>query len=231
MNKETLEQNYRAVTANIQQACKRSGRSPDEVGVIAVTKYVGIETTEAVLDLGVGHIGESRAQEAVPKWEALGNRGTWHFIGHLQRNKVKDVVGRFTYIHSLDRFSLAQEISKRAAQKEVTVRALLQVNVAGEESKFGLSPEEVVDFSREVAALPHLTVAGLMTMAPHVPNSEEVRPIFRELRALRDKLDTYRGASEKQLELSMGMSNDYEVAVEEGATMVRVGSSLVGRER
>ncbi|WP_054949973.1 YggS family pyridoxal phosphate-dependent enzyme [Numidum massiliense] len=231
MNKETLEQNYRAVTANIQQACKRSGRSPDEVGVIAVTKYVGIETTEAVLDLGVGHIGESRAQEAVPKWEALGNRGTWHFIGHLQRNKVKDVVGRFTYIHSLDRFSLAQEISKRAAQKEVTVRALLQVNVAGEESKFGLSPDEVVEFSREVAALPHLTVAGLMTMAPHVPNSEEVRPIFRELRALRDKLDTYRGASEKQLELSMGMSNDYEVAVEEGATMVRVGSSLVGRER
>ena len=143
--KEQLDQ----VQKNILKACGRAGRSPEEVNVIAVTKYVDVETTRRVLDAGLTDIGESRAQEAIPKWEMLGDRGVWHFIGHLQRNKVKAVVGRFTYVHSLDRYSLAWELNKRSEALEQPTRCFIQVNVAGEESKHGLKPEEVIDFVRE----------------------------------------------------------------------------------
>lgn len=230
MDRETLVRNYDQVKANIAEACRKSGRRPEDVQLIAVTKYVGLETTRAVLDIGIEHIGENRVQEAVPKYEELGERGTWHFIGHLQRNKVKDVLGRFTYIHSLDRHSLAKELSKRAKQRDLTVNCLLQVNVAGEESKFGLAPGELTEFARAVAEMPHLRIVGLMTMAPFVDNPEEVRPVFRQLRSLRDELYALELPHIGVLELSMGMSNDYTVAVEEGATIVRLGSVLVGRE-
>lgn len=230
MDRETLVRNYDQVKANIAEACRKSGRRPEDVQLIAVTKYVGLETTRAVLDIGIEHIGENRVQEAVPKYEELGERGTWHFIGHLQRNKVKDVLGRFTYIHSLDRHSLAKELSKRAKQRDLTVNCLLQVNVAGEESKFGLAPGELTEFARAVAEMPHLRIVGLMTMAPFVNNPEEVRPVFRQLRSLRDELYALELPHIGVLELSMGMSNDYTVAVEEGATIVRLGSVLVGRE-
>ena len=230
MDRETLVRNYDQVKANIAEACRKSGRRPEDVQLIAVTKYVGLETTRAVLDIGIEHIGENRVQEAVPKYEELGERGTWHFIGHLQRNKVKDVLGRFTYIHSLDRHSLAKELSKRAKQRDLTVNCVLQVNVAVEESKFGLAPGELTEFARAVAEMPHLRIVGLMTMAPFVDNPEEVRPVFRQLRSLRDELYALELPHIGVLELSMGMSNDYTVAVEEGATIVRLGSVLVGRE-
>lgn len=230
MDRETLINNYDQVKANIVEACRKSGRRPEDVQLIAVTKYVGLETTRAVLDIGIEHIGENRVQEAVPKHEQLGERGTWHFIGHLQSNKVKNVLGRFTYIHSLDRYSLAKEINKRAKQRDMAVKCLLQVNVAGEESKSGLAPGELMEFAREVVEMPHLRIVGLMTMAPFVDNPEEVRPVFRELRSLRDRLYALELPLVGELELSMGMSNDYTVAVEEGATMVRLGSVLVGRE-
>lgn len=230
MDSATLVQNYGQVKATIVEACRKSGRRPEDVKLIAVTKYVSTDTTRAVLDLGIEHIGENRAQEAVPKFEALGDRGTWHFIGHLQSNKVKDILGRFTYIHSLDRRSLAKEISKRGKSMGLTVNCLLQVNVAGEESKFGLEPAEVEEFAREVVEMPNLRVVGLMTMAPFVDDPEEVRPVFRELRSLRKKLYDMELPQIGSLELSMGMSNDYRVAIEEGATMVRLGSVLVGRE-
>ena len=204
----------------------RSGRDPKEVNVVAVTKYSDLDTTRQVLDLGLMEIGESRAQEAVPKYKALGDRGTWHFIGHLQRNKVKDVVGRFTYIHSLDRFSLAQEINRRAELAGCTMRCFLQVNVAGEATKFGLAPEEVANFAQEVAQFPHIHLEGLMTMAPRVENSEEEWPIFRELSRLRQEIQKEKGLTLPHL--SMGMSRDYVIAVEEGATWFRLGSVLVG---
>src|SRR5690606_4641495 len=137
---------------------------------------------------GIEHIGENRVQEAVPKYDKLGSRGTWHFIGHLQSNKVKNVLGRFTYIHSLDRYSLAKEMQKRAAKRAMTVNCLLQVNVSGEKSKFGLAPSELVEFAKEVAEMSNIRIVGLMTMAPFVDNPEEVRPVFRELRSLRDQL-------------------------------------------
>ncbi|AQS55528.1 YggS family pyridoxal phosphate-dependent enzyme [Novibacillus thermophilus] len=230
MDSQTIARNIERVKATIADACRRSGRRPEDVRLIAVTKYVGIDTTRAVLDLGIEHIGENRVQEAVPKYDKLGSRGTWHFIGHLQSNKVKNVLGRFTYIHSLDRHSLAKEIQKRAAKRAMTVNCLLQVNVSGEKSKFGLAPSELVEFAKEVAEMSNIRIVGLMTMAPFVDNPEEVRPVFRELRSLRDQLYRLELPQVGKLELSMGMSNDYTVAIEEGATMVRLGSVLVGRE-
>lgn len=230
MDSQTIARNIERVKETIADACRKSGRRPEDVRLIAVTKYVGIDTTRAVLDLGIEHIGENRVQEAVPKYDKLGSRGTWHFIGHLQSNKVKNVLGRFTYIHSLDRHSLAKEIQKRAAKRAMTVNCLLQVNVSGEKSKFGLAPSELVEFAKEVAEMSNIRIVGLMTMAPFVDNPEEVRPVFRELRSLRDQLYRLELPRVGKLELSMGMSNDYTVAIEEGATMVRLGSVLVGRE-
>lgn len=226
-----IEQNYLHIRDTIQRACARSGRSSDEVNVIAVTKYVSQETTKAALNAGIVHIGESRAQDAVPKWEALGEQGIWHFIGHLQTNKVGAILGKYQYVHSLDRLSLAKELEKRGKQEGIVTRCLIQVNISGEESKFGLTPNEVLPFLREIESYKYIELAGLMTMAPYVENPEETRWIFRALRELRDELQTYHFANAPLSHLSMGMSNDYEIAVEEGATFVRIGTSLVGDER
>jgi pyridoxal phosphate enzyme (YggS family) len=228
---DELRRRWNGIKEQIEAACRRSGRDPREVRVVAVTKYVDSETIRQVLDMGLRDIGESRVQEAVPKWKALEGRGDWHFIGHLQRNKVKDVVTRFTYIHSLDRYSLAEEINRRARQVDRKMRCFIQVNVSGEESKFGLPPSEVAEFAREVAQLPYIQLEGLMTMAPRSDNSEEVRPIFRRLREIRDEIRLSGDPRLRLPHLSMGMSQDYTVAVEEGATWLRLGSVLVGESR
>jgi len=200
------------------------------VNLIAVTKYASLATTRQVLELGLQHIGENRWQDAKPKWEELGAQGTWHFIGHLQTNKVKDVVGRFAYIHSLDRLSLATELQKKAEALDLVVRCFLQVNVSGEESKYGLAPAELIDFARQIRGLDRLRIVGLMTMAPFESEPERTRPVFRGLREWRDRLNDEAILSEPLTELSMGMSNDFEVAIEEGATWIRLGSVLVGHE-
>jgi pyridoxal phosphate enzyme (YggS family) len=217
------------VQRQIQQSCQRVGRDPRQVQVVAVTKYVDTEQTRQVLDAGLTHIGESRVQDAVPKWKELGDRGTWHFIGHLQRNKAKEVVGRFFYLHSLDRLSLATELDKRAKQKQTKMQCFIQVNVAQEKQKFGISPHELEDFAYEVANLSTIDIIGLMTMAPLTPDAEEVRPVFRELRRLQQKLQQTGHPRLQVPHLSMGMSQDYHVAIEEGATWVRLGSVLVGK--
>lgn len=226
---DEIRERLHQVKENIRKACDRAGRNLEEVNVIAVTKYVDVETTRQALDVGLTEIGESRVQEAIPKWEQLGERGVWHFIGHLQRNKVKSVAGRFTYVHSLDRYSLAQELNRRSEDLGQRTRCFLQVNVAGEESKHGLKPTEVIDFAREVAELPGLELVGLMTMAPFTEDPEEVRPVFRQLRSLRQEIRKLGDSRLDLPHLSMGMSRDYTVAVEEGATFVRLGSVLVGR--
>jgi PLP dependent protein len=222
-----LRSRIEQVNKRISAACERVGRSPEDVRVIAVTKYVGPEVTEAVLDAGLTDIGENRWQDAKEKWERLGDRGTWHFIGHLQTNKARDVVGKFGYIHSLDRLSLAQEIEKAAAKLEIRQKCLIQVNISGEESKFGLPPEQAAEFVREVSGMPHIEIAGFMAMAPLEHAPEATRPVFRGLRELRDKLNAQHAAPYEIRGLSMGMSGDFEVAVEEGATWVRLGSILV----
>jgi pyridoxal phosphate enzyme (YggS family) len=217
------------VNNRIEAACARSGRSSSEVNIIAVTKYVSVEATQEVLDQGLLQIGENRAQNALPKIEALGDKAIWHYIGHLQSNKVKDVVGKFTYIHSVDRLSLAKEINKKAEAMNVQVNVFVQVNVSGEASKQGVQPSEAKSLLTEIKKLPHLKVIGLMTMAPIVDKPEQTRPIFRGLRLLRDELNQAQVTAEPMTELSMGMSDDFEIAIEEGATWVRLGTILVGK--
>lgn len=226
----TMQQRIEHVRARIAAAAARCGRAPDEVQVIAVTKYVSLETTRQALDLGLAHIGENRWQDVQPKWEALHERGTWHFIGHLQTNKVKDVVGKFAYIHSLDRLSLAKEIEKKAAALGVVQQCFIQVNVSGEESKYGLQPEELANFAQQLREMPHIRVVGLMTMAPLEFEAEATRPVFRGLRELRDELNRTGRLGYEATHLSMGMSGDFEVAIEEGATWIRLGTVLVGKE-
>ncbi|WP_410515125.1 YggS family pyridoxal phosphate-dependent enzyme [Paenibacillus sp. BR2-3] len=226
----TLQERIAEVSDRIQRACAASGRDPGDVHVIAVTKYVTLDKVASVLSAPMEHIGESRWQDAESKWIALGDKGTWHFIGHLQTNKVKDVIGKFQYIHSLDRLSLAQELQRKAKTAGIDVKVFLQVNISGEESKYGLAPEEVPDFLRSIASLDRVKVIGLMTMAPFEEDPEHTRPVFRGLRELRDQLNHQALTPEPIRELSMGMSNDFDVAVEEGSTWVRLGTVLVGHE-
>ena len=196
------------------------------VTIVAVTKGFGLEAVDAALAAGLTDLGENRVQEALAKIDTpAGRRATWHLIGHLQRNKAKDVPGRFALVHSLDSAALAEELERRAATRGATVRALLQVNVAGETQKSGCAPAEAAALAKRVAGLPHLALEGLMTIAPLSDDEAAQRRTFRGLRELRDAL------KEDGLwlpTLSMGMSGDYGVAVEEGATVIRVGTALFG---
>lgn len=236
--KTALSGRIEEVERRIAEACERSGRSREDVNIIAVTKYVSLETAEAAHQLGLQHLGENRWQDAKDKWEAISGKNTdegsgqavWHFIGSLQTNKVKDVIGKFTYIHSIDRLSLAQAIDKRASQLGITVPCFVQVNVSGEDSKHGIEPEQLPILLTEFKELPSLRIIGLMTMAPYETEAEETRPVFRALRELRDEMNKRELLSEPMTELSMGMSGDFEVAIEEGATWIRLGTILVGKE-
>lgn len=227
---QTLRNAAERVERRIEAACARSGRRREDVRVIAVTKYVQAEQAEAAADAGYLHLGENRWQDARGKWEALSRRGdiVWHFIGHLQTNKVKDVLGKFDMFHSLDRLSLAEEIGKRAERLGIVVPCFVQVNVSGEATKHGLSPAELIPFLNRLSSFESIDVVGLMTMAPHEEDPERTRPVFRALRELMREANKA-GAYRKPLaELSMGMSNDFEVAIEEGATWVRLGTVLFG---
>ncbi|AIQ42984.1 YggS family pyridoxal phosphate-dependent enzyme [Paenibacillus sp. FSL R7-0297] len=224
----SLQERIAITMERVAQACAVSGREVSDVKVIAVTKYVPLDTVAAVLEAGLTEIAESRWQDAEPKWNALGHKGIWHFIGHLQTNKVKDVIGKFEYIHSLDRLSLARELHKKADAAGLDVKVFLQVNISGEDTKFGLPPEAVEGFLKDIAPLNRVKVIGLMTMAPHEEDPELTRPVFRGLRELRDSLNQLALTPEPIQELSMGMSNDFEVAIQEGATRVRLGTVLVG---
>ncbi|RDU38497.1 YggS family pyridoxal phosphate-dependent enzyme [Neobacillus piezotolerans] len=221
-----VAENIREIRARIADACLISNRDPDDVKIIAVTKYVSLERALEAVDAGVADIGENRDEGFLRKWDALGGRAAFHFIGSLQTRKVKNIIGKADYIHSLDRLSLAKEIDKRADGK---VKCLVQVNVSGEESKHGLTPEEALDFISEVKQYGNILIAGLMTMAPLTDDEAVLRDCFRKLRELRNKIRSMKLPHAPCEELSMGMSNDYEVAVEEGATMVRIGTALVGK--
>lgn len=227
---DDLKNRISHVEERIRLACARSGRERSEVNTIAVTKYVSLETTSQVLRLGLEHIGENRWQDAREKWEELGSQGTWHFIGHLQTNKVKNVIDKFTYFHSMDRLSLATELQRKAEVLDIAVKCFIQLNVSGEQSKFGLDPQELFQFAKEIKHMDRLQVAGLMTMAPHVVDPEQTRPVFRKLREWKDRLNEEMILDSTLQHLSMGMSNDFEIAIEEGATWVRLGSVLTGHE-
>ncbi|OEF99537.1 YggS family pyridoxal phosphate enzyme [Vulcanibacillus modesticaldus] len=223
----SLEANLALIKERIKRSCIKSNRNQNDVKIIAVTKYVDVDQTKEVLDLGLEHLGENRVQNALPKYEKLQGRGFWHFIGRLQSKKVKQILGKFDYIHSLDRLSLAEEIDKRAKQLGIKVKCFVQVNISKEETKTGVEPENLLDFIKEVSKFDSIQLVGLMTMAPYVEDKELTRPIFRKLRELLEQINDQNILDYKLTELSMGMSNDFEVAIEEGATFIRIGSLLL----
>ncbi|QOS99548.1 YggS family pyridoxal phosphate-dependent enzyme [Brevibacterium sp. JNUCC-42] len=228
--KATVEQRMADIEQKIAAACERSNRQREEVKVVAVTKYVDTPAIGEIIAAGLAHIGENRTQDALPKYEAYKDKAVWHYIGHLQTNKVKDVVGRFTYIHSLDRLSLAEEIEKRASKLGIVVSCLLQINISQEETKFGLHPDDVLAFVKEISNMEHISIAGLMTMAPQTEDPEEIRYVFRGLCEWQQRIKECNLPRVAVQELSMGMSGDFEIAIEEGATFVRLGSVLVQPE-
>jgi pyridoxal phosphate enzyme (YggS family) len=214
----TVAQRLTLIRERVARAAERAGRSPAEVTIVAVSKFFPTQAIEEAAAAGIAHIGENRVQEAAAKVSSLRHLPvTWHMIGHLQTNKAKTALELFDIIQTVDSLRLAETLSRRA---ERPIPVLLEVNVAGEASKFGLSPQDVPETAEAVARLPHLDMRGLMTMAPLVSDPEEVRPVFRELRRLRDALGLD--------ELSMGMTDDFEVAIEEGATLVRIGRAIFG---
>ena len=223
-----LQDNLIQVEHNIEEACRRAGRDRSEVTLIAVSKTKPVETLQEAYDLGVRVFGENKVQEMEDKYESLPRDIQWHLIGHLQRNKVKYIIDKAVLIHSVDSLRLAQTIEKEAEKHNLTAHILIEVNVAREDSKFGIFPEDLENLVDEIAKLPHIQVDGLMTIAPFVPDPEENRPVFRELRKLSVDISAKKVDNVNMSVLSMGMTNDYQVAIEEGATMVRVGTGIFG---
>jgi pyridoxal phosphate enzyme (YggS family) len=224
----SIAQNLTEVKERIAAAARRARRDPAEVRLVAVSKTVPVARLQEAVAAGQHLFGENYLQEAQPKMAALGAAARWHFVGHLQTKKAKGVVGLFELIHSVDRLKLAQALDQAAAKRGLVQDILLQVNLAGEASKSGAAPEDVADLLREIGQLPHLRVTGLMTMPPWFDDPERVRPYFRALRELRDRLLELGSTPSLLPELSMGMTGDVEVAVEEGATLVRVGTAVFG---
>lgn len=221
-------ENLAEVERRVCAACERAGRPREEVTLIAVSKTKPVSMIEELLPGGTRDFGENKVQELCEKYGQLPKEIRWHLIGHLQRNKVKYVVDKACLIHSVDSLRLAETISEEAVKRQLTVPVLIEVNVAGEESKFGVSPEETEELIREIAKLPGVAVKGLMTIAPFVENPEENRVHFANLKKLCVDIKMKNIDNVSMNVLSMGMTGDYEVAIEEGATMIRVGTGIFG---
>ena len=224
---ENLQQRIQKIEHDIQATCDRTGRNRSEITVVAVTKEVSTARTSAVLEANIQHLGENRPEGLLGKQETIQSGAIWHFIGNVQSRKVKEIINQIDYLHSVDRMSLVKEIQKRANQ---TVDCFIQVNVSGEASKSGVTPDELDSFIEEVAAYDKVRIIGLMTMAPFTEDMDEIRSVFRSLRELRDGISAKSLPHAPCTQLSMGMSNDFIIAIEEGATHVRIGTALVGAE-
>jgi PLP dependent protein len=224
----TVADNLNAVQERIAKAAARVGRDPEGVTLVAVTKTMPVERIREAIDAGQRVFGENRVQEAQAKVEALGREVQWHLIGHLQRNKVKFVCDLFELIESVDSLSLAQDIDARAARHGIVMPILIQVNIGDETTKSGIAAPDTLALVQQVATMPHIALKGLMCVPPIVEVAEHARPYFVELRTLAEQIERERIPNVAMLELSMGMSHDFEVAIEEGATMVRVGSAIFG---
>ena len=223
-----LKENLANVEKNIEQACKNAGRSRDEVTLIAVSKTKPVEMLQEIYEENIRDFGENKVQELCSKMEQLPSDIRWHMIGHLQRNKVKYIVGKVELIHSVDTYRLAEEINIQAKKQNVIVPILVEVNIAHEESKFGISAEDAILLVEEISKLENIRIKGLMTIAPYVENPEDNRLYFRKIKQLSVDI-TNKNIDNVFMEiLSMGMTGDYMVAIEEGATMVRVGTGIFG---
>lgn len=223
---QTIASNYAAILARVAAACERAGRRPDEVTVIGVTKTKPASAVRAASQAGITDVGENYVQEIIAKHDELGDIARWHFIGHLQRNKVRAIAPFVTMIHGVDSERLGAEIDRQASLLGRRIPVLVQVNTSGEESKFGVPPEEAPALARALARMPHVELAGMMTIAAFLDDQELVRPMFRLLRELREAIS--HDLALPLPHLSMGMTADFEAAIEEGATLVRIGTALFG---
>ena len=224
----SINSNIATVLRRIEQACRRCGRDPETVNLIAVTKTVGSDRIKEAVQAGVMFIGENRVQEAWQKFDEVGKEVAWHMIGHLQTNKVRRVLKFADMVQSVDSLHLAKALHVESEKLNREIDVLIQVNTSDEESKFGLSPAQVADTVDEMSSFGRVKIRGLMTIGAFVPNPEQTRPSFRKLRELRDTIAARQIKGVEMQELSMGMTNDFEVAIEEGATMVRIGRSIFG---
>lgn len=223
-NRARLVENFQALKSRINDVCRQVGRDPEEVSLVVASKYATPEQLKALIPYGLNDIGENRVADLIIKKNAVDENIRWHFIGHLQKNKTKKVVGNAWLIHSLDSVELAAEVDRRAGEMGKVQDALLQVNISKEESKFGFGEGEVMEALPQVAGLKNVNITGLMTIAPFIKDYEIIRQIFKRLRAIKEELNIMGFSNIKHL--SMGMSNDYEIAIEEGATMIRIGSAI-----
>ena len=224
-----ISENIENIRKNIDSACKRSGRDPKDVLLLAVSKTVDVDRIKVAVDCGLNSLGENRVQEIMEKYEPMGENVKWHLIGHLQTNKVKYIIDKVELIHSVESIKLAEEINKQAKKHNLVMDVLVEVNMADEESKFGVKPEETEGFIRELALMDNIRVRGLMTVAPNVENGEENRVYFRNMKQLLVDINAKNINNINMDILSMGMTGDYETAVEEGATIVRVGTGIFGK--
>ncbi len=223
-----IQENLSEIQERIEAACKRSGRSPESVQLITVTKTIDVDRINQAVAAGAVILGENRVQEVLHKYREVSSDVSWHLIGHLQTNKVRQIIDRVDMIHSLDSLNLAHELQKRASLRQKPVQVLIEVNVGQEDSKFGLSVEEVPTFLKSLEEMNFIQVRGLMTVAPFLEDPEHVRMVFRSLKTLFEDLKKYTIPNVRMEHLSMGMTHDFEVAVEEGATMIRVGTGIFG---
>ncbi len=220
--------NIKETYKKINSAAEKANRNSREIKLIAVTKTVGTDVINEAINLGITDIGENRVQELLKKYDAIGDKVNWHMIGHLQKNKVKYIIDKVTLIHSVDSYSLAVEIDKRAKQAGKIMDCLLQVNVSGEESKFGLEPCKIEELLNKLSLLKNIRILGLMTIAPFVAEAEEIRKVFKDLKKLSLDIAGKKIHNISMEYLSMGMSNDFEIAIDEGSNYVRIGSKIFG---
>lgn len=226
----SIDKNLDKIRHNIEDVAQGCGRDFKDILLLGVTKTVDTDLVEEAIKYGITDVGENKPQELSRKYELIGDRVKWHQIGSLQTNKVKYIIDKVELIHSLDRISLAKEIQKRAEQHDITVKCLVQVNVSKEESKHGIYAEDVESFIRECSEkYDRIKITGLMTMAPFDAEKEEVRSVFRDLKKLSDDISKLKLPNVEMKDLSMGMSQDFDIAIEEGATIVRIGTSIFGK--
>lgn len=228
-DKRAIHENLEKVTHNIDQAARKSGRTLGDINLVVVTKTIDVDKINHVYEKGFHSFGENRVQELNSKYSQFNEEINWHLIGHLQRNKVKDIIDKVQLIHSVDSIRLMKEINKQASKINRKMPILVQTNVAEEESKFGIKIDEIEDFIEKATQYENILVKGLMTIAPYEEDAEKIRPVFTKLKEVYDTIKKKEDANIEMEYLSMGMTNDYVVAIEEGSNMVRIGTGIFGK--
>ena len=225
----SIRENIDDITKKIENTCKKIGRNPNDITVIAVSKTVESERAKEAVKAGINNLGENRVQELIKKYDELSDLDVkWHMIGHLQKNKVKYIIDKTVLIHSVESLSLAEEINKRAEKNNLIANVLIELNIGEEESKFGINEENVYDFITSMEQFENIKVLGLMTVAPFCENPEDVRWVFKKMKNIYDKISTMNLRNTEMNYLSMGMTNDYEIAIEEGSNIIRIGTAIFG---